>query len=116
PLIGNRVFGCDDCQWACPYNKGTAVSTETSFVPRKELTFPRLIALMEMGAGDFKGLFYKNPVLRVKRNRFLRNVAVALGNSGDQRAVPDLEKRLNDPDITIREHVEWAINRLLKAQ
>ncbi|MDZ4384577.1 MAG: epoxyqueuosine reductase, partial [Nitrospirota bacterium] len=90
--------------------------TETSFVPRKELTFPRLIALMEMGAGDFKGFFYKNPVLRIKRGRFLRNVAVALGNSGDHWAVPALEKRLSDPDITIREHVEWAINRLLKAQ
>lgn len=116
PLIGNRVFGCDDCQWACPYNKGATVSTEASFAPKKELTSPRLIALMEMGDGDFKGLFYNNPVMRVKRSRFLRNVAVALGNSRNQRVLPVLEKRLNDPDPVVREHVEWAINRLLKAQ
>jgi len=112
PWIGNRVFGCDDCQWACPYNKGAAVSTEASLAPKKELTSPRLIALMEMGDGDFKGLFYNNPVMRVKRSRFLRNVAVALGNSGDQRALPVLEKRLSDPDPMVREHMEWAINRL----
>ena len=112
PWIGNRVFGCDDCQWACPYNKGAAVSTEASLAPKKELTFPSLIVLMGMRDGDFKGLFYNNPVMRVKRGRFLRNVAVALGNSGDQRAVPALEKRLSDPDPMVREHVEWAINRL----
>lgn len=116
PLIGNRVFGCDDCQWACPYNKGVAASAEAVFAPKKELTFPRLIDLMEMGDGDFKGLFYNNPVMRIRRSRFLRNVAVALGNSGDQRAVPVLEKSLSDPDPMVREHVEWAINRLLKAQ
>jgi len=116
PLIGNRVFGCDDCQWACPYNKGAAVSAEAAFAPKKELTFPSLIALMAMGAGDFKGLFYNNPVMRIRRGRFLRNVAVALGNSGDQRTVPVLEKRLSDPDSMVREHVEWAMNRLLKAQ
>lgn len=116
PLIGNRVFGCDDCQWACPYNKGAEVSSEAAFTPKKELTFPRLIALMGQGDGDFKDRFYNNPVMRIRRSRFLRNVAIALGNSGDQRAVPVLEKKLSDPDHIVREHVEWAITRLLKAQ
>jgi len=81
-MIGNRIFGCDDCQWACPWNNVATVSTETSFVPRKELTSPLLVDLMEMGEDDFRKTFHNNPVARIKWERFLRNVAVAVGNRG----------------------------------
>jgi len=81
-LIGNRIFGCDDCQWACPWNNIARVSTEISFIPRKELTSPLLADLMEMGEDNFKKVFHDNPVLRIKWERFLRNVAVAVENQG----------------------------------
>jgi len=81
-MIGNRIFGCDDCQWACPWNNVATVSTETSFVPRKELTSPLLVDLMEMGEDDFRKTFHNNPVARIKWERFLRNAAVAVGNRG----------------------------------
>ena len=79
-MIGNRIFGCDDCQWACPWNNIARVSTEISFIPRKELTSPLLVDLMEMGNGNFRKVFHDNPVVRIKWERFLRNIAVAVGN------------------------------------
>ncbi len=81
-MIGNRIFGCDDCQWACPWNNIARASTETCFVPRKELTSPLLVDLMEMGEDGFKKTFHNNPVARIKWDRFLRNIAVAVGNEG----------------------------------
>ena len=81
-MIGNRIFGCDDCQWACPWNNVVTVSTETNFVPRKELTSPLLVDLMEMGEDGFRKTFHNNPVARIKWERFLRNAAVAVGNRG----------------------------------
>lgn len=79
-MIGNRIFGCDDCQWACPWNNMAQVSTEQSFLPRKELTSPLLVDLMEMSEDNFRKTFHNNPVARIKREGFLRNVAVADGN------------------------------------
>ncbi len=79
-MIGNRIFGCDDCQWACPWNNMAQVSTEQSFLPRKELTSPLLVDLMEMGEDNFRKTFHNNPVARIKWEGFLRNVAVAVGN------------------------------------
>ena len=81
-MIGNRIFGCDDCQWACPWNNIATVSTETSFVPRKELTSPLLVDLMNMDEDRFSKVFHDNPVSRIKWERFMRNVAVAAGNQG----------------------------------
>ena len=81
-VIGNRIFGCDDCQWACPWNNMAKVSTEQSFLPRKELTSPLLVDLMEMGEDGFRKTFHNNPVARIKWERFLRNVAVAVRNRG----------------------------------
>ena len=79
-MIGNRIFGCDDCQWACPWNNMAQVSTEQSFLPRKELTSPLLVDLMEMGEDNFRKTFHNNPVARIKWEGFLRNIAVAVGN------------------------------------
>lgn len=111
-LIGNRIFGCDDCQWACPWNSTAQISGEAAFRPREELRSPPLIDLMEMDEEGFRKVFKNSPIKRIKRNRFLRNVAVALGNSGDRNAIPVLEKRLKDADPLVREHVEWALGQL----
>lgn len=112
PSIGNRIFGCDDCQWVCPWNRDAGVSTEKAFMPRFEMMAPKLIDLMEMDEDRFRSVYNNSPVRRIKRGGFLRNVAVALGNSGDRMAIPVLEKRLKDPDPVVREHVDWALGRL----
>lgn len=112
PLIGNRILGCDDCQWACPWNEAAGVSNETAFKPKDELLSSVLLDLMEVSEDRFSRMFNNNPVERIKRRRFLRNVAVAIGNSRDRRAVPVLEKKLSDPDPIIKEHVEWALERI----
>jgi len=81
-MIGNRIFGCDDCQWTCPWNNMAKVSTEQRFLPRKELTSPLLADLMKMCEDNFRKTFQNNPVVRIKWKRFLRNIAVAVGNQG----------------------------------
>ena len=112
PLIGNRIFGCDDCQWACPWNSPSQVSDEMAFRPREDLTSPVLAGLMETDDDKFSRIFDKNPIKRIKRKKLLRNVAVAIGNSGDKRAIPVLEKLVKDPDTLIREHAEWALRQI----
>ncbi len=112
PLIGNRIFGCDDCQWACPWNRSAQISNETAFRPREDLASPLLADLMGMDEDKFSSMFNKSPIKRIKRKRFLRNVAVALGNSGDRRTIPVLEKRLKEPEPLVREHAEWALRQI----
>lgn len=112
PLIGNRIFGCDDCQWVCPWNNTARIAGEEAFRPREELRSPLLSDLMEIDEEDFGRIFKTSPIKRVKRSRFLRNVAVALGNSRDRKAIPVLEKRLKDADPMVKEHVEWALERI----
>lgn len=111
-LIGNRIFGCDDCQWVCPWNNTAQISDEAAFRPREELISPLLIDLMPVDVEDFRRIFKDSPIRRIKRSRFLRNVAVALGNSGDRKAIPVLERGLKDTDPLIREHVDWALERI----
>lgn len=79
-LIGNRIFGCDDCQWACPWNNMAEVSAEQGFLPRKELTSPLLADLMKVGEDEFRKTFHNNPVARIKWEGFLRNVSAAAEN------------------------------------
>lgn len=109
--IGNRIYGCDDCQIVCPWNSYAVKTDEPSF---KEAGATRvLIDLMRMDDEAFRSRFRNSPIKRTKRRGFLRNVAVALGNSGDPEAVPPLIEALGDHESLIRAHAVWALGELL---
>jgi epoxyqueuosine reductase len=112
PLIGDRIYGCDDCLEACPWNRFAAVSREARFSARPALgmTLRDYLALDE---AKFRELFRGSPIKRIKRRGFLRNVCVALGNVGDQRDLPALRRASADPEPLIAEHAAWAISRIL---
>jgi epoxyqueuosine reductase len=115
PLIGNRIFGCDDCQWVCPWNRFAQAATETAFIPKEELDAPRLIDLMALDEEGFRRLFQGSPVKRIKRKGLLRNVAVALGNVGSEESIPVLRKAAeSDPEPLVREHSAWALERIVQ--
>ncbi|PIQ96974.1 MAG: tRNA epoxyqueuosine(34) reductase QueG, partial [Nitrospinae bacterium CG11_big_fil_rev_8_21_14_0_20_56_8] len=109
--LGNRVFGCDDCQIVCPWNSFAEKAEVPGFErPPDSFQLMDLIGLDEEG---FRARFRNTPVWRPRRRGFLRNVAVALGNSGDGRAVGPLTKVLGDPEPLIRAHAVWALGELL---
>ena len=116
PLIGNRVFGCDDCLEVCPWNRFARQTHEPGFSPRSDLQAPELIALLQellsMDEAAFKKRFAGSPLLRAKRRGLLRNVCVALGNSRDVHAVPALKTALNDAEPLVREHAAWALEQI----
>ncbi len=112
PLLGNLVFGCDICQDVCPWNKFAKVAPEREFYARDGNLAPALVELMGIGREEFARRFKGSPVKRAKYAGFLRNVAVALGNSGDPGAVPALEKALGHEEPLVRAHAAWALGRL----
>jgi len=109
--IGNRIYGCDDCQIVCPWNSFAVATEEPAFQEREGVK--GLIELMELDEEGFRSRFRKSPVKRIKRRGLLRNVAVALGNSGQMEAVPALTEALSDPEPLIRSHAVWALGELL---
>lgn len=106
PLIGERVFGCDDCLEVCPWNR---FARQSQFQPREMPDLPEFLAWDEK---QFKSFFAGTPIYRLKRRGFLRNVCVALGNRGDRAALPALRRALDDVEPLVREHAAWAIGRL----
>ena len=112
PLIGNRIFGCDDCLDACPWNRFAQASRETVFFARKATTGMLLRDYLKLGDADFRALFRNSPIKRIKRRGFLRNVCVALGNVGGSADLPALRQAASDPDGLIAEHAAWAIERI----
>ncbi len=112
PLIGNRIYGCDDCLAACPWNRFAREGKLMAPHARKDLAAPDLIELLSLDAVQFKSRFANSPILRTKRRGFLRNVCVALGNVGDQTALPALQKAAIDPEPLIAEHARWAIEQI----
>ena len=117
PMIGNRVYGCDICQEVCPWNDRFATpSAEPAYSPRDELDDPSLIGLathlLEMSGKAFLREYRDSPVSRARRNGLLRNVCVALGNWGAPEAVPVLERAARDRSPLVREHAEWALERI----
>jgi epoxyqueuosine reductase len=110
--LGRHVFGCDICQDVCPWNRRRRGSGPPAFAPREGLQAPELEALAGLDQEGFRALFRKSAVKRAKRRGLLRNVAVALGNSGDASRRPALERLSRDEDPVVREHAAWALARL----
>jgi len=110
--IGNRIYGCDDCLAACPWNKFAQVSSEAAFHARVELNAPALGDLAGLDDAEFRQVFSGNPVKRIGRNRFVHNVVIAIGNSSDKRYLPIIEPLLNDESNLVRDAALWARGRL----
>ncbi len=113
PLIGARVFGCDDCQEVCPWNRFAVATSDPGFADRPGQATPALIPLLALDGEAFHKRFAGTAVRRAGRDRFVRNVVVALGNLGDPAAGPALRRAADDdPDPTVRSHAAWALARL----
>ena len=113
PLIGNRAFGCDDCLAACPWNKFARAGREAKLAARAQLRAPGLAALARLDGAAFRLLFSKSPVKRTGRERFIRNVLIAIGNSGEPKLAREAERLLGDPSPLVRGAAVWALGRLL---
>ncbi len=111
--MGNRIYGCDDCLAVCPWNKFATSTAEPALAPRDELTAPRLSELAALDDSAFRELFSRSPVKRLGRDRFVRNVLIALGNCGDSRRADAAEARLGDASPLVRAMAVWALARLL---
>ena len=112
PLVGDRIYGCDDCLDACPWNRFARIAREAAYHARPDIFAPSLRELLALGDEAFRALFRHSPIKRIKRPRFLRNVCVALGNVGGSADLPALEAAATDPDPLIAEHAAWAIGRI----
>ena len=112
PLIGNRIYGCDDCLAACPWNKFAREGKLMKEHARPDLDTPDLLELLALDNAAFKSRFAGTPILRTKRKGLLRNVCVALGNLGEETALPALRRAAEDPEPLIAEHARWAIEQI----
>ena len=114
PAIGNRIYGCDVCLEICPWNRFAKEGAIMKEHERADLDQPALLELLELDDAAFKARFAGTPMLRTKRRGVLRNVCVALGNIGDERCLPALEKAAMDYELLIAEHARWAIEEIGK--
>src|ERR1700756_2592785 len=114
PSIGNRIYGCDDCLAVCPWNKFAQAAREPDFLPREELTAPRLAALADLDDAGFRKLFAGTAIKRTGRDRFIRNVLIAIGNADphDPDLVAAAQRRLDDAAPLVRAAAVWAFSRL----
>lgn len=115
PLMGNRIYGCDDCLAVCPWNKFARDTHEPAFLPRAALTAPKLAALARLDDAGFRALFAKSPIKRIGRSRFLRNVLIAIGNSAETSLACVAQERLRDESPLVRAAAVWALSRLSPA-
>jgi epoxyqueuosine reductase len=116
PLIGNRIYGCDDCLAVCPWNKFAQAGRETKLAARAALRAPHLVDLARLDDRGFRALFTRSAVKRIGRARFLRNVLIAIGNSGDVALAAEAERLLDDPSPLVRGAAVWTIGRLDRAR
>ncbi|MBF0369723.1 MAG: tRNA epoxyqueuosine(34) reductase QueG [Magnetococcales bacterium] len=111
--MGNRVFGCDDCIEACPWNRFAPATGDEAFLPRESLTAPSLLEFADLDEDTFRAVFRKSPIKRIGRERFLRNLAVALGNWGAPEALSALERLRDDPSPLVQSHALWGLDAAL---
>lgn len=112
PRMGDWVFGCDVCQMVCPWNRRAPASGDPAFAPREDVPHPVLAAELRLTPQAFNRKFKGSPVKRTKRRGYLRNVAIALGNAQQTRAVPDLSAALRDAEPLVRAHAAWALGQI----
>jgi epoxyqueuosine reductase len=111
--MGNRIYGCDDCLSVCPWNKFAQATSEMKLKARDDLKAPKLADFLTLDDPSFRTLFSGSPVKRIGRDRFLRNVLIATGNSEDQTLVPQVESLLEDPAPVVRGAAVWALKQLV---
>ena len=114
--IGNRIYGCDDCLAVCPWNKFAQVGRETKLAARGELRAPELAELVRLDDAAFRARFTKSPVKRIGRDRFIRNVLIAIGNSGEGTLAAEAERLLSDASPLVRGAAVWALAQLAERQ
>src|SRR5690606_7838189 len=110
--IGNRVYGCDDCLAVCPWNKYAKTTREAKLAARDDLDAPPLAELAGLDDAAFRAHFSGSPIKRIGRDRFMRNVMIAAGNSGSAGLVPLVEERLRDDSPLVRGAAVWALAAL----
>ncbi|MDX8467695.1 tRNA epoxyqueuosine(34) reductase QueG [Mesorhizobium sp. VK23B] len=111
--IGNRIYGCDDCLAVCPWNKFASVASEAKLAARENLREPPLSELLRLDDAAFRAFFSGSPIKRIGRDRFVRNVLIAAGNSGDASLTPIVRGLLDDPSPLVRGAAVWALSRLM---
>jgi|HubBroStandDraft_2_1064218.scaffolds.fasta_scaffold67433_2 epoxyqueuosine reductase len=110
--MGNRIYGCDDCLAVCPWNKFAQAGREARFHARASLQEPKLADLVRLDDAAFRELFRGSPIKRIGRDRFIRNVLIAIGNSRDLSLMPEAQRLLDDPSALVRGAAIWAISQL----
>ena len=110
--MGNRIYGCDDCLAACPWNKFAQEAREIKLIARADLEAPKLAELLQFDDAAFRAFFSGSPVKRIGHARFLRNLLIAIGNGGDASLLPLVERRLNHESPLVRAMAVWAAARL----
>ena len=110
--IGNRIYGCDDCLAVCPWNKFAQKAQQSALLPREDLRSPKLDELIQLDEADFRSFFSKNPIKRIGRNKFISNVLIAMGNSGDASLLGKVQKHINHEDARVSEAAAWARKQL----
>ncbi len=110
--MGNRIYGCDDCLAVCPWNKFAQAARDLRYAPRAELQSPKLAELAALDDVGFRALFSGSPIKRIGRDRFVRNVLYAIGNSGEPALAEVARGLLGDPDVAIADAAEWALEQL----
>ena len=114
--MGNRIYGCDDCLAVCPWNKFAKMASESAFIPREDLSLPLLEDLLCLDDLSFRKKFSGSPIKRIGRNRFIRNVLIAMGNSRAKNPTVDFLNLLDDPSNIVRAMAVWAVGRMMSGE